>query len=214
MRSGEGVLEKPILLTGLDALRADPKSPHGGPPLHKWDPPFTGDLDMVIAADGSWFHEGEKIERQGLVRLFGTILRKEADGHHYLVTPAEKMRIRVEDAPFLGVRIDVAHKPHAGSAAQADEPEAGANQRVTVLTNHDDSVLISQAHPLRVALDPETEEPAPYVGIRYGLEAKLTRAAFYDLVDQSVVKDVDGAPWHGVWSDQDFFPIAPYREES
>ncbi|OUY01235.1 DUF1285 domain-containing protein [Ponticaulis sp.] len=145
------------------------------PPVEKWNPEFCADIGMEIRKDGSWWHEGTKFSRQKLVRLFSTILRKDDDGSTYLVTPYEKVIVHVEDAPFIGMRVD---------AAQKDEMPV-----ILVTTNLGDSVEVSAENPLRVETDEETGEPSPYVLIRGRLEAKLSRPAFYELVEYAEEKD-------------------------
>ncbi|MEM9121670.1 MAG: DUF1285 domain-containing protein, partial [Pseudomonadota bacterium] len=155
-------------LKGIDAIKADPTNGSGLPPVHAWNPPFCGDIDMRIARDGTWFYEGTPIGRPALVRLFSTILRFDEDGKYYLVTPVEKVGIQVDDAPFVGVRID------------RQDGEHGAEIMVT--TNVGDTMVIDRALPLRVTLAPRTQEPSPYVLVRHNLEALLSRPAFYELV--------------------------------
>ena len=169
----------------------------GLPPVHLWDPPFCGDLDMRIARDGTWFYEGTPIGRPALVRLFSTILKLEG-GKYYLVTPVEKVGITVEDAPFVAVDFTV----HG----------AGAEQRLTFETNVGDTVQAGAEHPIRVVRDPATGEPAPYVMIRAGLEALIDRKSFYRLVDIGTHADHGGSRWFGLWSDGKFFPIIPSEE--
>lgn len=141
------------------------------PPVETWNPEHCADIGMEIRADGSWWHEGTKFSREKLVRLFSTILRKDADGSTYLVTPYEKVIVHVEDAPFLAVRVDAA--------------EANGERVIVVTTNLGDFVEIGSDNPLRVETDPETGEPSPYVLVRGRLEAKLTRPAFYELVEMA-----------------------------
>ena len=155
----------------LQTLNGKGKSPRRLPPVDSWTPEGVADIGMEIRKDGSWWHEGTRFSRQKLVDLFSTILRKDDDGSTYLVTPYEKVIVHVEDAPFLGVRVD--------RAVEQDEPV------IVVTTNLGDSVEIGANHPLRVETDPETLEPSPYVLIRGRLEAKLTRSAFYELVELS-----------------------------
>ena len=145
------------------------------PPVETWNPEHCADIGMEIRADGSWWHEGTKFSREKLVRLFSTILRKDADGSTYLVTPYEKVIVHVEDAPFLAVRVDAA--------------EADGERVIVVTTNLGDFVEIGSDNPLRVETDPETGEPSPYVLVRGRLEAKLTRPAFYELVEMAEVVD-------------------------
>lgn len=168
---------------------------HGYPPVERWEPDYCGEMDLVIRRDGSWWHEGARIGRERLIRLFSRILRKDADGETYLVTPVEKIKIKVEAAPFLAVRID----------ASGD----GRDQRIAFLTNMDDAVVAGPDHPIRVELS-EDGEPDPYVHVRGRLEASITRAAFYDLAELAVPgEDADGAPVMGVWSRGAFFTLGP-----
>ena len=136
----------------------------GLPPVHLWNPAHSGEIDIVIERDGSWRHEGAPIQREALVRLFSTVLRRDDDGI-YLVTPAEKLKITVEDAPFIAVRVDA---------------EPG---RLRFLTNVGDEVIAGPEHAIEVKTDPETGEPAPYLHVRRGLTARIARPAFYELVE-------------------------------
>lgn len=175
---------------------AEAASGEGGyPPVDRWEPEYCGEMDMVIRRDGSWWHEGARIGREKLIRLFSRILRKDADGNTYLVTPVEKIQIKVEAAPFLAVRIDAAGE--------------GQDQRIAFLTNMDDAVVAGPDHPLRVDLDPQGV-PDPYIHVRGRLEALITRAAFYDLADLAVEGvDEAGAPCMGVWSRKVFYRLGP-----
>ena len=153
----------------LQAISGNAKGNRKLPPVDSWNPEHCADIGMEIRKDGSWWHEGTKFSREKLVHLFSTILRKDPDGSTYLVTPYEKVIVHVEDAAFIGVRVDMA------------EGESGPV--ILVTTNLGETVEVSADHPLRVETDPETLEPSPYVLIRGRLEAKLTRAAFYELVE-------------------------------
>ncbi len=166
------------------------------PPVHLWNPPHCGDIGMEIRADGSWWHAGRRITRDKLVRLFSTILRKDDDGQTYLVTPYEKIIVHVEDAPFLAIRLD-----------RWGTGEAGQTLRFT--TNLGDITAASKDYPLTVLTDPETGEPAPYMRIRGRLDAKLTRACFYELADLAVPNAQDNGATLGVWSEGVFFAIGP-----
>ncbi|HWA90432.1 MAG TPA: DUF1285 domain-containing protein [Rhizomicrobium sp.] len=173
---------------GLAELQREAASGRSLPPVEKWHPAHCGDIDIRIARDGTWHHQGTPIGRKELVRLFSTILRK--DGADYvLVTPAEKMRIVVEDAPFLAVLMDA--------------EGAGREQRLSFTTNVGDVTVADADNPIRVETDPVTEEPAPYVHVRRGLEAKIARAVFYQMADLAVVE----GDRLGVWSGGVFFPI-------
>lgn len=163
------------------------------PPVHKWNPPFCGDLDMRIARDGTWYYLGSPIGRKPMVKLFSTVLRHDDDGRYYLVTPVEKIGITVDDAPFVAVEMTV----HGN----------GRDQVLTFRTHVDDEVMAGPAHPIRVETDPETGEPSPYVLVRDRLEALIARSVFYDLVERGENHDLDGVETFGVWSAGEFFPI-------
>lgn len=163
------------------------------PPVHKWNPDFCGDIDMRIARDGSWHYMGTPIGRKPLVRLFSQVLRCDADGRYYLVTPVEKLGIRVDDAPFVAVELVATGE--------------GQDQILTFRTNVDDVVVADRDHPIRVVIDPETEEPSPYILVRDRLEALINRPVFYQLVELGVVETRNGTDLYGVWSGGDFFPI-------
>lgn len=171
------------------AAQAKAAASDGKPPVHLWNPPFCGDLDMRIARDGTWFYEGTPIGRFPLVKLFASILKLE-DGKYFLVTPVEKVGIVVEDAPFVAVDFE--------------QTEAGLEFH----TNVEDRVTAGPDHPIRVVRDAETGEPAPYVMIRRGLEALIDRKSFYRLVDLGEVQ----GDWFGVESGGSFFPIIPAAE--
>ncbi|MFN3641704.1 MAG: DUF1285 domain-containing protein [Gemmobacter sp.] len=179
------------------AAAASAVAKKGPPPVHLWNPPFCGDLDMRIARDGSWFYQGTPIGRPGLVRLFSSILWREGD-RYFLVTPAEKVGITVEDAPFVAVDFDVDGE--------------GSAQTVTFHTHVGDTAAAGPAHPIRCPRDPATGEPAPYILIRRNLEARIDRKSFYRLVDLGTHGVHDGADWFGVRSGGAFFPLIPSGE--
>ena len=165
------------------------------PPVHLWNPDHCGDIQMEIRADGSWWHEGTRIKRERLVKLFSRILRKDPDGQIYLVTPYEKVIVHVEDAPFVAVRVDRVGEP-------------GRDQTLAFTTNLGDLALAGPDLPLRVETNPETLEPSPYVRVRGGLEAKLSRPVFYELADMA--EAVEGAAGQrGVWSQGQYFELGP-----
>jgi hypothetical protein len=166
----------------------------GPPPVHLWTPPFCGDIDIRIARDGTWFYLGTPIGRQPLVNLFSSILRKESD-EYYLVTPVEKVRIRVDDAPMVAVDFTVAGQ--------------GRDQVITFVTKTEDEAQAGPAHPVRVVRDPATGEPSPYVMVRAGLEALIDRKSFYRMVDLCHHAEHEGARWFGLWSGGQFFPVIP-----
>jgi hypothetical protein len=165
----------------------------GLPPVHLWNPPFCGDLDIRIARDGTWYYLGTPFGRLELVKLFSSILKLE-DGKYYLVTPVEKVGITVDDAPFVAVDFEVAGQ--------------GRDQVLTFETKVGDFAAAGPDHPIRVARDPETGEPSPYIMIRAGLEALIDRKSFYRLVDIGAHHD----GWFGLWSSGQFFPVIPSAE--
>ncbi|TNF60538.1 MAG: DUF1285 domain-containing protein [Rhodobacteraceae bacterium] len=162
----------------------------GLPPVHLWNPPFCGDLDIRIARDGTWFYLGTPFGRPELVRLFSSILKKEGD-RYFLVTPVEKVGITVEDAPFVAVDFEAAGK--------------GRDQVLTFVTQVGDRTQAGPDAPIRVERDARTGEPSPYVLVRANLEALVDRKSFYRLVDLGVHHE----GWFGVWSGGAFFRIIP-----
>jgi uncharacterized protein len=164
----------------------------GMPPVHLWNPPFCGDLDMRIATDGTWFYLGTPIGRPALVRLFSTILKRE-DGKHFLVTPVEKVGIRVDDAPFLAVEMQ--------------KDGEGSDRRLRFRTNVDDWVACDSAHRLRFTAAADGGL-TPYLHVRSDLWAKVTRALYYDLVDMGEERVVDGRAMFGIASAGEFFAMA------
>ncbi len=181
---------KPSAETLANAARAAGKK--GLPPVHLWNPPFCGDLDMRIARDGTWFYLGTPIGRKPLVKLFSSILRKDGDDY-FLVTPVEKVGIKVDDAPFV--------------ATDFEAEGSGKSQKITFTTQVDDTALAGPDHPIRVVRDPESGEPSPYVMIRANLEALIDRKSFYRLVDIGSHEYHNGNRWFGLWSNGQFFPI-------
>src|ERR1700742_4696871 len=180
-----------LTIAAREATNAAPAG-KGLPPVHLWNPPFCGDLDMRIASDGTWFYMGTPIGRPALVRLFSTILKRE-DGKHFLVTPVEKVGIRVDDAPFLAVEMI------------KEQGEEGRSLRFR--TNVDDWVDCDGAHPLRFEASAEGGL-TPYLHVRADLWAKVTRALYYDLVDMGEKGLVDGRALFGVASAGEFFAMA------
>jgi uncharacterized protein len=174
---------------GLQAL-LKAQAMKGSAPVEKWNPPYCGDIGLRIRADGVWLYRDSPIGRAALVKLFAGVLRKDPDGRHYLVTPAEKIDVTVDDAPFLAVEMEV--------------DGAGAAQSLVFRTNVDDIVTAGPEHPLRFAVAPGNGGLKPYLLVRGGLEALVTRALAYDLVDIAVAEEGRGL---GVWSGGAFFPV-------
>lgn len=169
----------------------------GLPPVHLWDPPYCGELDIEIRRDGTWFYLGTPIGRPALVKLFSSILKLE-DGKYFLVTPVEKVGIRVQDAPFLANDVTASGQ--------------GIDQTLTFTTQVGDTVVADRDHPIRVPRDPETGEPSPYVMVRGGMEALIDRKSFYRLAELGETATHDGCDWFGVWSGGVFFPMIPAAE--
>jgi hypothetical protein len=175
----------------LKAALGEHGSVKGPPPVERWNPPFCGDLDMRIAADGTWFYMGTPVGRPALVKLFASVLRKDPE-RYVLVTPVERVGIVVEDVPFLAVEMEV--------------EGAGRDRHVAFRTNVDDLVEVGPEHPLRFDAD-ETGAVKPYVLVRGGLWARLTRALTYDLIELGEDRSGDAEPEFGVFVRGAFYPV-------
>ena len=154
---------------------------------------ICGDIDMCIDRHGLWHYMGSPIGRLELVKLFSTVMRRDNIGDHWLITPFEMCRIQVDDAAFMAVELT--------------QEGSEKDQTLTFRTNIDKKYVLSESHPLRIEINPETGEPAPYIGLDYGLEAKLSRAVFYQLVNLGTAETVQKDNIYGVWSAGHFFPI-------
>ncbi|MDX3977286.1 DUF1285 domain-containing protein [Shinella sp.] len=186
---------------GLAALISRAAAETGGrglPPVERWNPPFCGDIDMEIRADGTWFYMGTPIGRAPLVRLFSTVLRRDEDGKTYLVTPVERVGIRVVDAPFLAVEMNAAGE--------------GEAQTLTFRTNVGDVVEAGAEHPLRFVIAGENNELKPYLLIRGRLEALVSRAVMYELVELGETIEIDGVAMFALRSGGVVFPVMPAAE--
>ncbi len=159
-----------------------------------------GDIDMRIDSQGLWHYLGSPIGRIELVKLFSTVLRRDEIGDHWLITPVEMCRIAVEDAAFMAVELT--------------KTGSGRDQEITFRTNIDKHYTLSEDHPLRIQINAETGEPAPYIALDYGLEAKLVRSVFYELVDLGIAEAIEQDHIYGVWSKQHFFPIGAAENEA
>lgn len=179
---------------GLESLIAAVGEARRLPPVHLWNPPFCGDIDMRIAADGTWYYLGSPIGRPALVRLFASVLKREGE-NYFLVTPVEKVGITVEDAPFQAVEMAV-------------EGE-GPSRTLTFRTNVDDLVRCDAEHSLRFAPEESSGGLKPYLHVRRDLWARVTRALFFDLVEISETRNLNGREWFGVASAGEFFAMAP-----
>lgn len=185
-------------LAGLEALIGRAGTKGGAAPVERWDPPHCGKLDIRIGRDGLWYYLGTPIGREPLVRLFASVLRRDADGVTYLVTPVEKIEITVDDAPFLGVEMNAAGD--------------GPDQVLTLRTNVGDVVAIDADHPMRFEPEQDTDGLKPYVLVRGRLEARLARPLLYELVEHGTTEARDGTEWFGVWSSGLFFPMMRQAE--
>ena len=184
----------PEVLRGLAQAQAEGAARLALPPVDHWNPDYCGEIDMRIARDGTWFYLGTPIGRPALVRLFSTILRRELDGRYVLVTPVERVGLKVEDVPFIAVCVDAEGSGH--------------DQKLRFLTNVGDEVVAGAEHRLRVTHREGSGEPQPYVAVRGGLEARLARPVFYELVAMAEEKrDANGRRELGVWSCGQYFPL-------
>ena len=154
---------------------------------------FCGDIDIRIGRDGTWFYHGSPIGRKPLVKLFASVLRRDSNGDYWLVTPVERGRIKVDDVPFTAVEVNA-----AGS---------GPSQTLTFRTNLDDEITADALHPIRVTLDPDSQEPRPYILVREGMEALILRPVFYELVERAELRRGSDDEEYGVWSRGRFFPL-------
>jgi len=162
-----------------------------------WNPTLCGDIDIRIAGDGTWYHEGRPFRRDALVRLFASVLRREEDGQYYLLTPAEKMRIRVDDAPFVAVQLEALTEPQPS---------------LLFTTNLGEQVVADAAHPIRVDFDPDSGEPRPYIHFRDNLDALISRSVYLELAELGEPFQQDGGTHLGVTSQGVRFDLGSLEE--
>ncbi len=185
--------DDPVNLKGIETIYSFSKSNKKSlPPIEKWNPPFCGDIDMTISKSGKWYYMGSEIKRPAMVKLFSGILRLESDNSYYLVTPVEKVRIQVEDAPFVAVAI-------------TKEQSEGMNT-VTFRTNLNDEIVLSKENPLSIEIK-KNDEPSPYITVRNNLRALISRSVFYELVDLAEIIPIDGVPYLAIKSQGEIFKI-------
>ena len=182
---------------GLEGIAARVKSAAGGAPVHLWNPPFCGDLDIRIAADGTWYYMKSPIRRLPLVKLFSSVLKRE-DGRFFLVTPVEKIGITVDDAPFAAVEMRV-------------EGE-GRSRQIAFRTQVEQWVEVGPDHPLRFEKEAGTDGVKPYVHVRRDLWARVSRALFHDLASLGEIAAQDGRDWFGVYAGGVFYPMVAASE--
>lgn len=183
--------------TGLDGIAAQVRSGDGGAPVHLWNPPYCGDLDIRIAADGTWYYMKSPIGRLPLVKLFSSVLKRE-DGRFFLVTPVEKVGIAVDDAPFAAVEMRI-------------EGE-GASRRIGFRTQVEDWIEVGPDHPLRFEKEAGTDGVKPYVHVRRDLWARVSRALFHDLASLGEIAAQGGRDWFGVYVAGVFYPMVEASE--
>lgn len=171
------------------------KQVKGPAPVHLWDPPFCGDIDMRIAVDGTWYYQNSPIRRPAMVKLFSSVLRLDADGCYYLVTPVEKVRIQVDDCPFVAQLLEV-----EGSAKAGD-------QKLVFITNTDERIQADLEHPIVVDTLVERDEPHPRILCRTNLFALISRNVYYQLAELAQQQLIDGRQVIGVFSANEFFPL-------
>ena len=182
-----------VNLKGIETIYSFSKSNKKSlPPIEKWNPPFCGDIDMTISKSGKWYYMGSEIKRPAMVKLFSGILRLESDNSYYLVTPVEKVRIQVEDAPFVAVAI-------------TKEQSEGINT-LTFRTNLNDEIVLSKENPLSIEIK-KNDEPSPYITVRNNLRALISRSVFYELVDLAETIPIDGVPYLAIKSQGEIFKI-------
>ena len=185
--------DDPVNLKGIETIYSFSKSNKKSlPPIEKWNPPFCGDIDMTISKSGKWYYMGSEIKRPAMVKLFSGILRLESDNSYYLVTPVEKVRIQVEDAPFVAVAIT--------------KEQSEGMKTVTFRTNLNDEIVLSKENPLSIEIK-QNGEPSPYITVRNNLRALISRSVFYELVDLAETMPIDGVPYLAIKSQGEIFKI-------
>ena len=162
-------------------------------------PMLCGDIDMRIDHNGTWYYHGSPIGRQELVKLFASVLKRDESGDFWLITPVEKARIQVEDAPFIAVELF--------------KEGSGQDQKLTIRTNIDEFVTLDSEHPLEVEFDPKTKEPAPYVTLRSGIRARLSRPVYYEVVELGEEALHEHDVFYGIWSCNTFFPLGKLHDD-
>jgi len=172
----------------------------GPAPVHLWDPPFCGDMDLRIARDGCWYHEGSLIQRKAMVELFSSILKRESDGEFYLVTPVEKVRIQVEDCPFVALGADIKGQ--------------GGNRQISFITNTKESFIADSNHKISVTEAPDTGQPHPIVHVRNGLDALIHRNVYYQLVAAAEYRDQGNTQIAGISSAGIFFELGRFPTDN
>jgi uncharacterized protein len=182
----------PIEAQGLSLadLAAAIEQRGGPPPVDRWNPPQCGNSDMRIARDGTWYYRGSPIERPAMVRLFASVLRREPDGNHVLVTPVEKLAIEVESTAFRATQMTMSGE--------------GRHRRIGLTLDSGDALIVGPGHPLSVVAT--ADGPSPRIAVRFGLEAELARPLYYELAEIALA---EGHNPPGIWSENQFYSLAP-----
>ena len=182
-----------INLKGIETVYGFSKSGKKGlPPVDKWNPPFCGDIDLKILRDGRWMYMGTEIKRPAMVRLFSTILRLDPDGEYYLVTPVEKVRIQVEDTPFLIVSMDKLKKENKTS--------------LIFYTSLQDEIILTKKNPISIEVN-DKNEPSPYILVRNNLRGLISRSVYYELIEYAQERTIEDKNFLTIESNNEIFKI-------
>lgn len=182
-----------INLKGIETVYGFSKSGKKGlPPVDKWNPPFCGDIDLKILRDGRWMYMGTEIKRPAMVRLFSTILRLDPDGEYYLVTPVEKVRIQVEDTPFLIVSMDKLKKENKTS--------------LIFYTSLQDEIVLTKKNPISIEVN-DKNEPSPYILVRNNLRGLISRSVYYELIEYAQERTIEDKNFLTIESNNEIFKM-------
>ena len=182
-----------INLKGIETIYDFSKRKNKGiPPVEKWNPPFCGDIDMHILRNGKWTYMGSEIKRPAMIKLFSNIIRLDDDGHYYLVTPVEKVRIKVDDAPFVAVSMN--------------KIKVEGVNCLSFTTNVQDEVTLSKENPIEIVIS-DNDEPSPYITIRKNLKALISRSVYYDLINMAEEEIIDDKKFLVIKSNNTLFKL-------
>ena len=192
-------------MSSFDKIVADIRSNEAASAAKRnWCPDHVGEIDIRIAVNGDWYHEGRRFQRQSLVKLFASVLRRESDDY-FLVTPAEKLRIEVDDAPFVATLVE----------SIASDTEPGSSEPAIVFTtNLGERILLDQDHPLQIEMEPGSKTPRPYLRVRENIDALISRSAFYDLINLAETFERDGQSYLAVRSLGQIYELGCIDESS
>ena len=185
--------DNPVNLKGLETIYSfSKKNKQSLPPVEKWNPPFCGDIDLKILRDGRWMYMGTEIKRPAMVRLFSTILRLDSDGEYYLVTPVEKVRIQVEDTPFLIVSMDKLKKENKTS--------------LIFYTSLQDEIILTKKNPISIEVN-DKNEPSPYILVRNNLRGLISRSVYYELIEYAQERTIEDKKFLTIESNNEIFKM-------